>query len=104
VGRGGVVGCEVGGVARGVGSGRREEVEGVMSQGVDVMWDGVGEGRREGEGGVKRESSSEGVAGSGSVGVGVWVVAFRKACTERFSFACALAFAISSPWLRRLLR
>ncbi len=103
------MGCEVGGVARGAGRGRREEVEGVMSQGWKAeleVWERVGEGGWEGggEGGVKRESSSERGAGSGSVGVGVWVVAFCRACAERFSFACVLAFAMSSPWLRRLLR
>lgn len=95
------------GEAGGVGRGRREEVEGVMSQGWWAeleVWDGVGEGGWDGEGGAKREFSSERGAGSGSAGVGVWVVAFCRACTERFSFAWALAFAMSSPWLRRLLR
>ncbi len=95
VGRGESVGGEVGGVGRE--TGRREEVEGVMSQGWEVVWEGVGEGGWEGEGGMKRESFSDGGAGSGSAGVDVWVVAFCRAWTERFSFACALALAMSSP-------
>lgn len=86
------MGCAVGAVGR-------EEVEGVMSQGVVVE-----EEAREGDGeesGVKRELFSERGVG---VGVRVWVAAFWRACTERFSLAWALALAISSPWLRRLLR
>lgn len=66
MGGGWVVGCRVDGVGR---ERRREEVEGVMSQGVVVVeaWDGEGEGGWEGEARVKRLSSS----GSHSVGIGV---------------------------------